>query len=65
MPLDQTLKRIHAQTMNIRSLVMGTSPVTQESTERDLGVDTLIHELDVTICFLRTARDVKPGCNLL
>ena len=71
MPLDETLRNIHARTMSIRGLVMGTQlplqPECESGVEQEapgLGVDTLIHELDVTTCFLRT-HNAEPRCNLL
>ena len=55
--LEELLVRVHEQLMAIRDCVMGVGP--QEHDTLTVGVDTLIHEANVTICFLRqrTARD--------
>ena len=54
--LKELLARVHAQLMAIRDCVMG---VTSSHETGEVGVDALMHEADVTICFLRqrTARD--------
>ena len=63
---DATLKEllacVHAQLMSIRDCVMGVtlrSSGGNHETVEPIGVDALMHEADVTICFLRqrSARD--------
>ena len=62
--LREGIADVHARLLTIRNSVMGTT----SETNSDIGIDTLIHEANLIICFLNQTSQptaVVRGCTLI